>query len=115
MRADRARRRPGWRNGAACRGSSRRGSSLPAFSFPGGQRGCDVRDELARELELGPAPEVVLAARVVELDRVVVGAERVLREIRGDQRHVLFRALFGGIAREVLALGGEADTERRVL
>ena len=41
----------------------------------------DVLDQLARELELGPAPERMLAARVEQRDRVVVA--RRSRPARG--------------------------------
>ena len=51
---------------------------------------------------------------VVEQDQlIVVGAERVLGEIGGEQRHVLAPALCLGIGVQVLRLGGEADAERR--
>src|SRR5207245_4844945 len=102
-------------NAAACCGSSRRGCLPAASSFGLRQDAGDVRDEFARELELRPAPEVVRAALVVQLDGVVVGAERLLRQIRRQQRNAFLRALLGGVALEVLALGGEADAERRVL
>src|SRR5258706_6747776 len=52
-----------------------------------------VGDQLARLFQLGAAAEGVAAARIEQGNRVVVGAERVLREVGGDQRHALLRAL----------------------
>src|SRR5258706_5586395 len=78
------------------------------------QHAGDVRQQLARLLQLGSAAERMPAARIVERNRVVVGAERLLREVGGDQRHALFQALGLGVALQLLALGGEADAERRV-
>src|SRR5258707_8364827 len=57
------------------------------------QHAGDVRQQLARLLQLGSAAERMPAARIVERNRVVVGAERLLREVGGDQRHALFRRL----------------------
>src|SRR5262249_51215037 len=57
------------------------------------QHARDVRHKLARELELGALAQGVAALRVVEGDRVVVGAERVLRAVGGDEGHALLRAL----------------------
>src|SRR5689334_13031534 len=75
----------------------------------------DMRDELARELELGAAAEVVLAAVVVQPDRVLVASQRILREVRGEKRDSLARTLLHCVPRQVFALRGEADAERGVL
>src|SRR3970282_1304106 len=56
-----------------------------------------------------------LAALVEQRDVVVVGAERVLRHVRRQQRHRLLRALGARVLGQLLALGGEADAERRAL
>src|SRR3954467_6045287 len=55
----------------------------------------------------------MLALCVVERDLVLVAPHGVLRDVGGDQRQVLLRELRLRVARQVLALRGEADTERR--
>ncbi len=73
----------------------------------------DVGDERAREINLGRVRKLV-PALVVEQDQlIVVGAESVLGEIGGEQRHVLAPALCFGIGIQILGLGGEADAEWR--
>src|SRR3970282_192319 len=85
--------------------SSRRKLALRFRRFARELR-CNVRDELARQIDLGAAPKRVPAARIEQRDCVVVGAERFLHEVRGDQRHALLQALFRGVRRDLLALGG---------
>src|SRR6185295_8598824 len=57
------------------------------------QHAGDMRHQLARLFQLRAAAQGMLAARIVERNRVVVGAQRRLREVGGDQRHALFDAL----------------------
>src|SRR5262249_44878728 len=78
------------------------------------QRARDVSDELARELELRSASERMRAFPVVEGDRVLVRAERLLRDVGGDERDALARELLLRVRGEILALGGEPDAEWRV-
>src|SRR5689334_6334005 len=89
-------------------------SSFLMSLFPPSEHCGDVRHQLARQLELGAATERMLAAVVVQRDRIFVGAERVLRKVRRQERDVLPCALFLRVPGEVLALGSEADAERAV-
>ena len=73
----------------------------------------DVRDQPPRERELGRARQRVRAGVVEQRDLVVVRADRVLREIGDEQRQLLARRLASAYSAQVLALGGEADAERR--
>src|SRR6478735_7896358 len=71
-------------------------------------------EELARQLDLRPAAQRVLALLVVEHDGVLVTADPVLRQVGGNQRQVLLRALFLRMLRKLLALRGKADAEGRL-
>src|SRR5258706_1197388 len=90
-------------------------SSLRPSALRSRHQRSDVRDELAREIDLRPAPERMLAAVVEEGERAVVRAERLVREIGGEQRNAFARALVLRVRAQVLALRGKADAERRVL
>src|SRR5262245_50344518 len=83
-------------------------SSLCTLALRSGHQRRDMRDELARELDFLTFPQRMLAAVVEQRQRVVVGAERVLREVGGNQRHVLAHALFLCVGVQLLAFGSEA-------
>src|SRR5258706_119270 len=72
----------------------------------------DMRDELASQLDLRSAPEWMLAAVVEQRERILVGAERLLREVRREQRNVLAHALLPRVLAQVLALGEHATQAR---
>src|SRR3990172_4133520 len=89
-------------------------SSLRTLALLRLEHAREVRDELSRQLDLGRPAERVLAAVVEKRDRILFRPERLLRQVRGEQRQLLHRALLSGVLRELLALGGETDAERRL-
>src|SRR5258706_13066008 len=90
-------------------------SSLRTSALRSRHQRSDVRDELAREIDLRPAPERMLATVVEEGERVVVRAERLVREVGSEQRNAFACALVLRVRAQVLALRGKAAPERPVL
>src|SRR6185503_1456480 len=100
------------RHGAPARTAAR---SAPLESHPGLLVELrDVRDQLTGD-DFFRRTRERMAPLVVEKGQfVVVGADRMLREIGGKERQLLAPAFLLRIFGELLAFGGEPDTEGRL-
>src|SRR5579862_5891063 len=105
---------PYWGSNSRILGSRIFTSSLRKLALRFLHHARDVHDQLARELDLGAAAQRVAAAGIEQRDRIFIRAQRLLREVGGEQRYALFHPFLPGVGRQLLALGGEADAERRI-